>query len=84
MQSERSIRRMTAEETQAKRNWGTAACQVRGCSVPAVYLVRERRIDDQAEPGEWWQYCCQKHARSFASRHHLSMPEPPAGPHAPA
>ena len=41
MHVDRSIRSMTLEEKQAKRDWGTGACQVRGCTTRAAYLVLE-------------------------------------------
>ena len=73
MHVDRSIRVMTPEEKKAKREWGTGACQVRGCTSRAAYLVLE---DSPGEPesGEWWQYCCPKHAKHFADRHGLELP----------
>lgn len=76
---ERSIRAMTPQEKQAKREWGTGACQVRGCTTRAAYLVLETSSDKTDGSGEtdsedWWQYCCQKHARHFADQHNLEMP----------
>jgi hypothetical protein len=73
MHVDRSIRAMTPQEKQAKREWGTGACQVRGCTMRAAYLVLE------SSPGEsgsvdWWQYCCPKHARNFTDQHGLEMP----------
>jgi len=73
MQTDRSIRSMTPQEKQAKRDWGTGACQVRGCTTRAAYLVLET-ASGEAGGGDWWQYCCPKHARQFASQHGLEMP----------
>ena len=73
MQTDRSIRSMTPQEKQAKRDWGTGACQVRGCTTRAAYLVLETS-SGEPEGGEWWQYCCPKHARQFANQHGLEMP----------
>jgi len=73
MQFERTIRPMTPQEKLAKREWGTAACQERGCTTRAAYLVLETPSADM-DAGEWWQYCCAKHARLFAERHGLEMP----------
>ena len=73
MQIDRSIRSMTPQEKQAKREWGTGACQVRGCTTRAAYLVLETPASE-TESGDWWQYCCPKHARQFASQHGLEMP----------
>ncbi|MGO4881653.1 MAG: hypothetical protein ACLP59_12625 [Bryobacteraceae bacterium] len=75
MQVERSIRSMTPQEKQAKRDWGTGACQARGCTTRAAYLVLEKTSGD-SDDGEWWQYCCPKHARRFAEQHGIEMPEP--------
>jgi hypothetical protein len=73
MHVDRSIRPMTLEEKQAKREWGTGACQMRGCAARAAYLVLENsRADSESE--DWWQYCCTKHARLFAKQHGLEMP----------
>jgi hypothetical protein len=73
MNVDRSIRAMTQEEKQAKRDWGTGACQVRGCTTRAAYLALESaRTGSEGE--DWWQYCCQKHAREFADRYGLKMP----------
>jgi len=72
-----SIRSMTPQEKRAKRDWGTGACQVRGCTTRAVYLVMET-ASGEAEGGEWWQYRCPRHAREFASQHGLEMPAPAA------
>jgi len=66
---------MTPEETHAKRVWGTGSCQVRGCSVRAGYLVRETWDDQSSGAGEWWQYCCLRHAKRFADRHGLEVPD---------
>jgi hypothetical protein len=74
MHFERSIRAMTPEEKQAKRDWGTGACQVRGCTARAAYLALESS-PGESESGDWWQYCCPKHARHFADQHGLEMPE---------
>jgi len=67
----RSIRAMTPEERQAKREWGTGACQVRACTARAGYLVMETAV---GADGEWWEYCCPKHARHYAELHGLEMP----------
>src|ERR1035441_8148340 len=56
MHVDRSIRAMTPEEKQAKRDWGTGACQVRGCTTRAAYLVLETS-SSESESGDWWQYC---------------------------
>ena len=72
MRTDCSIRAMTPEEKQAKRDWGTGACQARACKTRAAYLVME--TSPGAEGGEWWQYCCTRHAREFAGRHGLEMP----------
>jgi hypothetical protein len=64
---------MTAQEKKAKREWGTAACQVRGCAARAAYLLHET-LPGESDSGEWWQYCCAKHAKQFADRHGLEMP----------
>ena len=73
MHVDRTIRLMTPEEKQAKRDWGTGACQVRGCTTRAAYLAMETPPDS---PGadEWWQYCCPKHAKLFADEYGLKMP----------
>jgi hypothetical protein len=73
MQVERSIRAMTPQERQAKREWGTGACQVRGCTARAAYLLLETP-SGKSEDGDWWQYCCAKHARAFVDQHGLEMP----------
>jgi len=73
MNVDRSIRAMTPEEKQAKRDWGTGACQARGCTARAAYLVMETPLGESGSE-EWWQYCCQKHARRFADEHGLEMP----------
>ena len=73
MQVERGIRAMTPQEEQAKREWGTGACQVERCSARAAYLVLETWTGESGS-GAWWQYCCQKHARQFADQHGLEMP----------
>jgi hypothetical protein len=62
---------MTAEEAQAKREWGTGACQANGCTTRSAFLVMEG--DD------WWLYCCPKHAKQYADQHGIEMP-----PRAPA
>jgi hypothetical protein len=77
MHVDRSIRSMTLEEKQAKRDWGTGACQVRGCTTRAAYLVLEASSGESGS-GDWWQYCCPKHATNFANRHGLEMPAPAA------
>jgi len=64
----RSIRSMTPEEIQAKRDWGTVACQAKGCTTRSAFLVMEG--DD------WWLYCC---PQQYAERHGIAMP-----PQAPA
>jgi len=64
---------MTPQERHAKREWGTAACQVQGCTARAAYLVSEI-VPDELESGEWWQYCCPRHARCFADQYGLEMP----------
>jgi hypothetical protein len=79
MHVDRSIRAMTPQEKQAKREWGTGACQVRGCTTRAAYLVLETSSGESAGSGEagcndWWQYCCSKHARYFAEQHGLAVP----------
>jgi hypothetical protein len=79
MECERIIRRMTPEEAKAKREWGTSACQVRGCAARAIYLIREFWSDQESGSREWWQYCCLRHAKAFASQHRLPMP-PAADP----
>ena len=73
MPTERSIRWMTPQEKKAKRDWGTGACQVRGCTTRAVYLVLETSSNESGG-GDWWQYCCPKHARQFANQNGLEMP----------
>jgi hypothetical protein len=64
---------MTPQERQAKREWGTGACQARGCAARAAYLVLET-LPGESESGDWWQYCCTKHAKHFADQHGLEMP----------
>ncbi len=76
MSVQRSIRCMTPQEIQAKREWGTGACQVRGCATRAAYLAMESA--GQAAEGDWWQYQCARHARSFANEHGLELPAGPA------
>jgi hypothetical protein len=61
MHVDRSIRTMTPQEKQAKRAWGTGACQVRGCTIRAAYLVLES-LPGESESADWWQYCCPKPA----------------------
>jgi len=78
MQVERSIRPMTPQEKQAKREWGTGACQVRGCTARAAYLVLESS-SGEGQGDDWWQYCCQKHTRHFAEQHGLDMPAQAGG-----
>lgn len=73
MHVDRSIRLMTPQEKQAKREWGTGACQVRGCTARAAYLVLETS-SGESHSGEWWQYCCPKHAKRFTDEHGLEMP----------
>jgi hypothetical protein len=73
MQVERDIRRMTPQEKQAKRDWGTGACQVRKCTARAAYLVLETSRGESGS-ADWWQYCCPKHARRFADEHGMAMP----------
>lgn len=73
MHVDRSIRAMTPQEKQAKREWGTGACQARGCTTRAAYLVLETS-GGEGDSGEWWQYCCAKHARQFADQHGLELP----------
>lgn len=73
MSVNRSIRWMTPEEKQAKRNWGTGACQARACTTRAAYLLMET-WPGEPHGADWWQYCCPKHARLFAGRHGLKMP----------
>jgi hypothetical protein len=34
----------------------------------------------EPESEEWWQYCCPKHARQFADRHGLEIPDTPGKP----
>jgi hypothetical protein len=67
---------MTPQEKQAKKDWGTGACQVRGCAARAAYLVLES-TSGEFRSGDWWQYCCTKHARQFAAQHGLEMPAQP-------
>lgn len=74
MQIDRSIRSMTPQEKQAKRDWGTGACQAPGCTARAAYLALEVS-SRESESGDWWQYCCLKHARQFAEQYELEMPE---------
>jgi len=69
---------MTPQEKQAKREWGTGACQVRGCTTRAAYLVLETSPGGTGD-GEWWQYCCPEHARHFADRHGLELPAQASG-----
>jgi len=72
---DRSIRAMTPQEKHAKREWGTGACQARNCTSRAAYLVME---NSSAGPdGEWWEYCCPRHAREFAEQHGLELPVVP-------
>jgi hypothetical protein len=73
MKVDRSIRSMTPLERQAKREWGTGGCQVKGCTTRAAYLVLENSAE-AGEGGDWWQYCCPKHARHFADNHGLELP----------
>lgn len=73
MSVERTIRSMTPLEKQAKREWGTGACQARGCTTRAAYLVMESS-NGGSVGGEWWQYCCPKHARGFADQYGLELP----------
>ena len=73
MNVDRSIRAMTPEEKQAKRDWRTGACQVRGCATRAAYLALES-APAGSDSEDWWQYCCLKHARQFVDRHGLKMP----------
>ncbi len=77
MTCDRSIRCMTPPEMQAKREWRTGACQVRGCAAHARYLVREVWDDTSSGAEEWWEYRCPKHARDFAARHGLELPAAP-------
>ena len=72
----RDIRAMTREEKQAKREWGTGACQARGCTARAAYLLMETSPGDPAAE-EWWQYCCPSHARRFAEEFGLELPPTP-------
>lgn len=76
MTVERSIRAMTKEEKQAKREWGTGACQVRGCTARAAYLALETPAEGAAN-ADWWQYCCPRHAKSFADQNGLDLPPVP-------
>jgi len=73
MQVERSIRAMTPQEKQAKREWGTGSCQMRGCTTRAAYLVLEES-PGESEGADWWQYRCPRHARYFADEHGLALP----------
>jgi hypothetical protein len=73
MPVDRDIRPMTPQEKQAKREWGTGACQVRRCTARAAYLVLETPTGASGD-AEWWQYCCPKHARLFADQHGLEIP----------
>lgn len=73
MPVDRSIRAMTPQEKQAKREWGTGACQARHCTTRAAYLVMET-ASGEPDSEEWWQYCCPKHARLFAEEHGLELP----------
>ena len=73
MNIDRRIRVMAAEEKQAKREWGTGGCQVRRCTARAAYLLLETCTNESGR-GEWWQYCCARHARRYASQHGLQMP----------
>jgi hypothetical protein len=73
MHVDRSIRAMTSQEKKAKRDWGTGACQVRGCTSRAAYLVMEASPGETGN-GEWWEYHCPKHARLFADEHGLEVP----------
>jgi hypothetical protein len=73
MNVDRSIRSMTPQEKQAKRDWGTGACQVPGCTTRAAYLVLEASPGESGS-GDWWQYCCPKHARHFADQYGLELP----------
>jgi hypothetical protein len=57
---------MTVEELQAKREWGTGACQAKGCTTRAAFLVMEG--------ADWWQYCCPKHAKHYGDEHGLDVP----------
>ena len=80
MKADRTIRAMTPEERRAKREWRTGACQVPRCTTRAAYLLMET-WEDKSGGGEWWQYCCPKHARRFANKHSLELPPvstPPA------
>ena len=77
MKLDQSIRRMTPQERQAKRDWGTGACQVRQCTARASYLLMQS-WEDGSKTGEWWQYCCLKHAQQFADQHGIEMPAGPA------
>jgi hypothetical protein len=71
---------MTPEEKRAKREWGTGACQVRACTARAAYLALESPAGE-SDGGDWWQYCCPKHARQFADQHGLEMPQAHARQH---
>ncbi|HVN04670.1 MAG TPA: hypothetical protein VMT86_09655 [Bryobacteraceae bacterium] len=73
---DRTIRAMTREEKQAKREWGTGACQARGCTARAAYLLMETSTANSTAE-EWWQYCCPKHARGFADEFGLELPPVP-------
>jgi len=70
---------MTPEEMVAKRQWGTDNCQAPRCAGRAAYLVLETG-PDHTGPGEWWQYCCRRHAARFAGQHGLTLPTQPASP----
>ncbi|MGA2590713.1 MAG: hypothetical protein ABSH32_12410 [Bryobacteraceae bacterium] len=76
MKLDQTIRHMTREERQAKRDWGTGACQVRQCTARAAYLAMQS-WEDGSKSGEWWQYCCPKHAKRFAEQHGIEMPAAP-------
>jgi hypothetical protein len=72
MHVERSIRSMTPQEKQAKREWGTGACQVRGCTAGGLFGAG--KFAGEPDGADWWQYCCPKHARQFADQHGLDLP----------
>jgi hypothetical protein len=76
MQVERSIRAMTPQERKAKLAWGTGGCQVRGCTARAAYLLLETPSAETPD-GDWWLYCCSKHARNFAEERGLEIPAAP-------
>lgn len=78
MKFDQSIRRMTPEEKQAKRQWGTGACQVRQCTARAAYLVMQS-WEDGPKKGEWWQYSCPRHTQLFADQQGIEMPAATAG-----